>query len=87
MVQPESAPVGRPRIKLPPLFYVASFTASLCIAAGVIGLFAPAVFPPLAEKAVAYAFLGVGIVLELWSVSIVVTTARQLTTARQQRRP
>jgi len=77
MAAPQTAPAGRPGLPLSPLFFVASFSASLCIAAGILGLFAPDVFPPLAEKNVAYALIGIGVVFEGWSLSMLVNTIRQ----------
>jgi hypothetical protein len=77
MVASQTPSSSRTRIALSPLFFVASLSASLCFAAGILGLFAPDVFPPLAEKAVAYALIGVGVVLEAWSLSMLIGTIRQ----------
>lgn len=77
MVAPQTPAAGRPGLPLSPMFFLASFSASLCIAAGVLGLFAPDVFPPLAEKKVAYALIGIGVVFEGWSLSMLISTIRQ----------
>lgn len=77
MAVPQTPATGRTGLALSPLFFVGSFSASLCFAAGILGLFAPDVFPPLAEKNVAYALIGVGVVLEAWSLSMLIGSIRQ----------
>lgn len=74
MAQPADA---RPPVKLPPTFFVLSIGATLCLAAGVLGLAAPQVLPPLAPRPVAVTFLGCGALLEVWSVAVLIGAARR----------
>jgi len=63
--------------KLPPSFFALSTAASLFLAGGVLGLFAPLVLPPLAAPPVAWSLLGVGAAFEAWAVAILIGTARR----------
>ncbi|MBL8487738.1 MAG: hypothetical protein JNK22_11665 [Rhodocyclaceae bacterium] len=65
------------RIRLPVSFFVMSVGATLCLAAGILGLVAPQAFPPLAPRPVAVTFLGCGLLLEFWSIAILVGAARR----------
>lgn len=65
------------RFRPPASFFVMSVGATLCLAAGVLGLVAPQVFPPLAPRPVAITFLGCGMLLEFWSIAILVGAARR----------
>lgn len=49
----------------------------LLLAAGLLGLFAPEVVPPLARPAVAYALIGVGLLLDTVAVVSIVKTLRR----------
>ena len=71
--------------KLPPMFFVASISASLLLAAGFIGLFAPEVVPVLADRTIAIACIAAGAMLELWSVMQLISATRQH--AEKNRRP
>lgn len=64
-------------LKLPPLFFVASIAASLLLAAGLIGLFAPELAPILADTAIASACIAAGVLLELWSVMLLFGALRE----------
>ncbi len=55
-------------LPLPPLFFVVSISASLLLAAGLVGLFAPQVSSLLADRPIAFACIGAGGVLELWAM-------------------
>lgn len=61
---------------LPPMFFVASTLASLGLAGGLLGLFAPEVIPALSDKAVAWSLIAVGVVFEGWSVAILLAAIR-----------
>lgn len=63
--------------KLPPSFFVLSTAASLFLAGGVLGLFAPWVLPPLADPQVAWSLLGVGAAFEAWAVAILIGVMRR----------
>jgi hypothetical protein len=65
------------RIKLPPLFFVASIVSSLFLAAGIIGFFAPQVSALLADRPIAIACIVVGVALELWAVAMLLGAVRQ----------
>ncbi len=67
---------GKPMV-LPPMFFVASISASLFFAAGLIGIFAPQVAPVLADRPIAFACIGAGAVLEIWAVAQLLGTMRQ----------
>ena len=74
-MDPSTGP--RPPVKLPPTFFVISIGATLCLAAGVLGLAAPQVFPPLAPRPVAVTFIGCGVLLEVWSIAMLIGAARR----------
>lgn len=59
------AQTPRPGPRPPPLFFAITAVSALCLAAGVIGLFVPELVPPLADRVVAFSFIGVGVVLTL----------------------
>ncbi|MDO8330104.1 MAG: hypothetical protein Q7T36_06500 [Fluviicoccus sp.] len=65
------------KLKLPPLFFAATSMAGLFLAGGVLGLFAPQVIPALADKAVAWSLLGVGIALDGWAVFQLISASRK----------
>jgi hypothetical protein len=67
---------GKPMV-LPPMFFVASISASLFFAAGLIGIFAPQVSPVLADRPIAFACIGAGAVLELWAIVQLLSVVRQ----------
>ncbi len=67
----------RSSLPLPPIFFVASIAASLLLAAGLIGLFAPEVAPFLADRSIAVACIVAGGALEIWAVFILIGSARQ----------
>jgi len=69
-------PANKP-VKLPPLFFVASITSSLFLAAGIVGFFAPQVSTLLAERPIAIACIVVGVVLELWAVAMLLGAVRR----------
>ncbi len=74
MQQPsQKNPVSR----LPPLFFVVSTLASLTLAGGVLGLFAPEVVPALAEKTVTWSLIGVAVMLEGWAIAILLGSIRR----------
>jgi hypothetical protein len=64
-------------LPLPPIFFVASIAASLLLAAGLIGLFAPEVAPFLADRSIAVACIVAGGALEIWAIFILIGSARQ----------
>ncbi len=68
---------GERPLPLPPLFFVVSISASLLLAAGLIGLFAPQVSSLLADRPIAFACIGAGVVLELWAMVQLSGVARQ----------
>lgn len=67
----------RAKLKLPPQFFAATSMASLFLAAGILGLFAPEVIPALADKAVVWSLLGVGIALDGWAVFLLMQASRK----------
>lgn len=67
----------RKPLPLPPIFFVASMAASLLLAGGILGFFAPQVAPFLAERTIAVACLAAGVVLEAWAIFILIGVARQ----------
>ncbi|CAG0933442.1 MAG: hypothetical protein EFKGCFLK_00424 [Rhodocyclaceae bacterium] len=67
----------KPALKLPPAFFALSTAASLFLAGGVLGLFAPRVLPALASPPVAWSLIGVGVTFEAWAVAILIGTARR----------
>lgn len=64
-------------LRLPPLFFAVSTAASLLLAAGVIGFFAPQVSALLADKAIAISCVVAGAMLEGWAVAILIGVARR----------
>lgn len=76
-----STPAGRtgsgPALRLPPLFFAVSAVAGLALGAGAVGLFAPTVIPALADPAVAWSCIGVGVLMEGWGASMVLAAARE----------
>jgi hypothetical protein len=75
-VQPGGADGPRSALRLPPLFFAVSAVAGLALGAGAVGLFAPDVVPALADPAMAWTCIGVGVVLEGWGAAMVLTAAR-----------
>lgn len=75
----------RKPVSLPPIFFAASITASLFLAAGLIGLFAPEVAPVLADRSIAIACIVAGGALEVWAVFILIGSARQNAERLKQR--
>lgn len=69
---------------LPPMFFATSFGASICFAAGLLGLFAPEVFPPLAEPSLAYSLIGLAIFLEGWAIFILIGASREAAKRREK---
>lgn len=53
---------------IPLAFIGLTSVAALFLGAGVVGLFAPDLLPPLASPAVAWSLLGVGIILDVGAV-------------------
>jgi hypothetical protein len=70
-------------LPLPPMFFVASISASLFLAAGLIGIFAPQVSSLLADRPIAFACIGAGAVLELWAMVQLFGIARQNQSRKQ----
>lgn len=70
---------------LPPAFFILSISATGCLSAGLIGLFAPQVIPLLAKPLLAYGFLGAGILLEILSIVELLTTIRARKSSRETR--
>lgn len=66
-----------PTIRLPPLFFVVSVSASLFFAAGLIGFLAPGLSTLLADRSLATACLVAGGLLEVWAVAILVLSLRR----------
>jgi len=69
---------------LPPMFFATSLGASICFAAGLLGLFAPEAFPPLAEPSLAYSLVGLAIFLEGWAIFILIGASREAAKRREQ---
>lgn len=67
----------RKALPLPPIFFVASISASLLLAGGILGFLAPQVAPFLAERTVAAACLAAGVALEAWAIALLIGVARQ----------
>lgn len=67
----------RKPVALPPIFYVVSISASLFLAAGILGFFAPQVSAVLAERPIAIACIVVGVVLELWALATLLGAVRR----------
>jgi len=61
---------------LPPMFFATSLGASVCLAAGLLGLFAPEVLPALAKPTTAYALIGLAVFLEGWAIFILISASR-----------
>ncbi len=68
---------SRAKLKLPPQFFAATSMAGLFLVGGVLGLFAPQVIPALADKAVAWSLLGVGVALDGWAVLQLISASRK----------
>jgi len=64
-------------LKLPPVFFAVVGVAGLAFAAGVLGLFAPTVLPPLAHPTVAWSCLAAGVMLEAWAATMIFAAARE----------
>lgn len=65
-----------PKMWLPPIFFALSLAASLSLAAGIIGAFAPEVLPALGRKDLAYSLIGLGVFLEGWAVAVLISSSR-----------
>ena len=61
---------------LPPMFFATSLGASICLAAGLLGLFAPEVLPVLAKPRTAYTLIGLAVFLEGWAIFILISASR-----------
>ncbi len=65
-VDERSTPVTpAPRKTLPISFVLLSGLGALSLAAGVVGLVAPEIAPPLASSAVAWSLIGVGLIMDV----------------------
>ena len=70
---------------LPPMFFAASVGASICLAAGLLGLFAPEVLPALAKPTTAYALIGLAVFLEGWAIFILISASREAAKQAEKR--
>lgn len=50
--------------------------AGMLLAAGVVGLATPELVPALGKPSVAWSLIGVGVVLDLWAIGTLLTSAR-----------
>lgn len=67
----------REKRPLPLSFITTTFAASACLAAGVLGLGEIAELEMLDLPAVAWSFIAVGVVMDLWAIAALISWVRE----------